>query len=148
MVYLTQKEADDLIQMVKWIEQNELPVIIPLPGKINEYSALCALRKNKFTISLRRGSVASSKVTFQGRTSNNQVLLRIDICGQNKKHMNPDGSIIAGSHIHIYKEGYGERYAEPFNPGTDSLTDVCKIFFDKFCIIDTMVYEQTLMGGI
>jgi len=29
------------------------------------------------------------------------------------KHTNPDGEIITGNHLHIYKEGYGDKIAQP-----------------------------------
>jgi len=52
-------------------------------------------------------------------------------------HENPDGEIIRGAHIHIYKEGYGDKFAFPVKDFED-VEDVLKALtkFCEFCNIE------------
>jgi len=36
-------------------------------------------------------------------------LLRLDVSGP--PHRNPDGELIACPHLHVYREGYGDKWA-------------------------------------
>ena len=52
-------------------------------------------------------------------------------------HKNPDGKIIKGAHIHIYKEGYGDKFAYPITDfGINRTNYTIKKMFTillKFC---------------
>ncbi len=39
------------------------------------------------------------------------VLVRIDLAGA--PHRNPDGEEIPCPHLHVYREGYADKWAEP-----------------------------------
>ena len=83
----------------------------------------------------RAGSIRISRCTFQERYNVTIALVRLDL-DENKPHQNPDGIVIKGPHIHIYKEGYGDRWAYllseispcPFSNTSDLLTS-----FTEFC---------------
>jgi len=58
------------------------------------------------------------------------------------KHVNPDGEEFSGSHIHIYREGYGDKFAYDISSekfldkftNSEDLTDALYDFM-KFCNI-------------
>jgi hypothetical protein len=51
------------------------------------------------------------KGTYQNRARYVVVLVRLDFGG--KPHRNPDGEEIASPHLHIYREGVGDKWAYP-----------------------------------
>lgn len=83
----------------------------------------------------RAGSIRISRCTFQERYNITIALIRLDL-DENKPHQNPDGAIINGPHIHIYREGYGDRWAYPINeldPCPFSNTSDLLTSFIEFC---------------
>jgi hypothetical protein len=59
------------------------------------------------------------------------VLVRLDIKGA--PHTNPDGSRLTGTHLHLYREGYHDKRAQPVNAGLfPDLADIQRSFTD-FC---------------
>lgn len=82
-------------------------------------------RKIKFWLDLAESSRSTSLIIglAADRKSKEQVragsqqLVRIDLSDKPEilRHMNPDGSVIIGSHIHIDIEGLGIRWAFPLD---------------------------------
>ena len=60
---------------------------------------------------LYRGRINLAKNTFQNRARRSVILARLDVAGP--PHRNPDGQEIPAPHLHIYKEGYGDKWAVP-----------------------------------
>lgn len=65
------------------------------------------------------------------------VLVRLDINGA--PHTNPDGQRLGGTHLHIYREGFEDRWAYPVDPRefrnlSDTWTTVED--FCRFCHIE------------
>ena len=61
-----------------------------------------------FLLSMKRNTY---EITAQLRTRERHVpLARIDNAAQ---HVNPDGTVLRGPHLHIFKEGEGLAWAEP-----------------------------------
>jgi len=64
------------------------------------------------------------------------VLVRLDFGGH--PHRNPDGEEILSPHLHIYKEGYGDKWAIPVPtdrfPNMDDLWKTLEDFM-RFCNI-------------
>ena len=58
--------------------------------------------------------VKITKVTFQNRARQVVVLLRLDIDGA--PHRNPDGTEVGCPHLHIYRQGYADKWAFPAPP--------------------------------
>ena len=63
-----------------------------------------------------------TKVTYQTRARQIIVLARLDF---GPDHRNPDGNIVGSPHLHVYREGYGDKWAYKLD---DKLKD--KIGFD------------------
>jgi hypothetical protein len=68
-----------------------------------------ANRREQFVLDLRRGRIDLAKGTYQNRGRQVVVLVRLDFGGA--PHRNPDGEEIESPHLHVYREGYGDRWA-------------------------------------
>jgi hypothetical protein len=105
---LTQAEADALIAMEKHRvnnDRNDFPVggqslVVPLQSPD---------RREQFVLDLRTGRIDLLRVTMQNRGRHVIVLVRLDLGGA--PHRNPDGEEIPAPHLHIYREGYGDKWA-------------------------------------
>lgn len=106
---LPQSRADSLIAMPKRRISDTVwdypvggsSVAIPLESMDGAESFLLDLWTSKYSLRKR---------TYQNRFSRAIILVRLDI--HTRPHRNPDNTMIASPHIHIYKEGFGDRWAE------------------------------------
>jgi len=106
---LTQKEADMLLSLIKVLAENK-PILFPIPGNSAHLEVFSTSSNDKFVIDInRKGQIKISKCTYQTRYKKSTILLRVDIDGPD--HTNPDGEIVPCPHIHIYREGYEDRWA-------------------------------------
>jgi hypothetical protein len=82
----------------------------------------------------RRGKIKLSKCTYQERYQVIEILLRLDIDGP--PHENPDGLIVPCPHLHVYKEGYADKWAYSISPkdftNTMDLVNTLKDFL-QYC---------------
>jgi len=67
--------------------------------------------RESFLLDLTRGRIKLSKVTMQNRARQVVVLARLDVDGP--PHRNPDDQEVPCPHLHIYREGYGDKWALP-----------------------------------
>ena len=93
-------------------------------------------RREQFLLDLSRGRINLKKVKMQTRGRQIIVLVRLDLGGA--PHRNPDGEEIPVPHLHVYREGYGDKWAMPVP--TDqfrAVSDVWTAFEDfmRFCNI-------------
>lgn len=109
---MTGEEALNYIKTEKEIIEKR----ISFP-KQNEFLIMNAVTKDKpnekFIVDINRKRAIISRCTLQQRVYTSIPLIRLDI--DTKPHKNPDGKIIGGNHIHIYKEGYDLGWAYPLN---------------------------------
>lgn len=108
---LTQADADNLIAMQKTFEDRS-PISMH-PGADYSRVLIGADLHERFLMDVWRGTVRISKARLQTRARKVVVLVRVDVNGA--PHTNPDGTILNGTHIHIYREGYEARWAYPLN---------------------------------
>lgn len=108
-------ETNDALRHIQ-IEKTIIEDMIKFPEQ-NEYILLNATSRGninqKYLIDINRKRAILSRCTFQKRIHNSIPLVRLDI--GNKPHKNPDGEVLEGNHIHIYKEGYNLAWAYPLN---------------------------------
>ena len=108
---LTQKEANYLLSLLKYILETG-KYIFPDVGDYNYITLISKDNKYEFIIDInRKNKVKPNKCSYQKRYRNDIILLRLDINGPN--HTNPDGKVIKGSHLHIYREGFNISWAYP-----------------------------------
>ena len=108
---LTQEEAEHLLAMIKQTLVDN--ITFPEKGDKLEFNAKSVSTKDLFSIIIFRGKINPYKYSYNIRvTKNGAILLGLDI-NNTGKHRNPDGSIICGSHWHIYSKDHGRQYAIP-----------------------------------
>jgi hypothetical protein len=62
-------------------------------------------------LDVTRGQIKLTKATYQNRARQAIVLMRLDLDGP--PHRNPDDQEIPCPHLHVYREGYGDKWAIP-----------------------------------
>lgn len=110
---LTQIEAERLIKLEKhWLKQkNQEKLEYPIFGGKLLIPLTCMEGRENFFLDLTRSSIVLTKETKQLRGRQIIPLLRLDIGGP--PHRNPDDIEIPSPHLHIYREGYGDKWAIP-----------------------------------
>ncbi len=91
-------------------------------------------QREYFLLDIGRGRINLLKGTYQTRARQIVILARIDFGGS--PHRNPDGTDVACPHLHLYREGFGDKWAEPVPVATfESSDDRWQLFQDflKFC---------------
>lgn len=130
---LTQAEADALIALEKH-RTNEQDWDFPLGGESISVPLQSADGREQFLLDLSRGRIDLRKVKMQSRGRQIVVLVRLDLAGP--PHRNPDGQEIGTPHIHVYREGYADKWAFPV-PGNNfgDLADVWATLVDflRYC---------------
>lgn len=135
---LLQETADNLIKMEKYIMDSQ--IIFPKAADFVKLDVVSSDGKEKFLLDInRKGTLKLTRCTYQKRYMTNIHLVRLDI--DTKPHRNPDGTVISPSHIHIYKEGWGIKWAYPLDEFKEitftNLSNLTHTFleFCKFCNI-------------
>jgi hypothetical protein len=107
---LTQNEVDELLRMLKSLSNNgQIP--FPLSGGSTTFEARSNSTNEKFLIDVNRKGQITFRCTYQTRFKKSNILLRIDL--QGPSHTNPDMTKVPVPHIHIWKEGFEDRWAYP-----------------------------------
>ena len=89
-----------------------------------------------FKLDIRKGRLELRTLNTGLRAKECYILVRLDI--NDRDHRNPDGKIISGNHIHIYKENFGDSYSYPAEDyGFTEFDNMPKIIEDfvNFCNI-------------
>ncbi|MFH1264523.1 MAG: hypothetical protein ABIK89_02265 [Planctomycetota bacterium] len=130
---LSQQRADQLIDLPKGCV-NLSPIQFPLPGQAIQLELKSLDDKESFLVDVnRKGRIKLSKCTYQERYEVVEILLRLDVGGP--PHVNPDGEEVVAPHLHIYREGFGDKWARPAPPdfsSTDNLPRTLEHFL-KYC---------------
>jgi len=129
---LTQSEADTLLAVEK-ASVNTAQVDFPDMGGVLSLPLVWTDGRQQFLLDIRKARIDLVKCTFQNRAKQTVILARLDIGGP--QHRNPDGLEIACPHLHLYREGYGDKWAYPLpvefkNP--DDLWQSLEDFMDFF----------------
>lgn len=106
-MYLTEEEFKYLLALEKRFEDSEG---LSVGSGTWSRDILAVQTKDMFILDYRRASIEFKKFTFNKRYRNSIILLRYDALG---RHTNPDGQTFEGAHVHIYKEGYNDKFAYP-----------------------------------
>jgi hypothetical protein len=114
---LTQDGADGLLAMEK-VRDDENEHLFPQAGGSLSLPLFSVDRREEFVLDLSRGRIDLAKVKFQNRARQVVVLARLDLGGP--PHRNPDGEEIPCPHLHLYRVGYGDKWAQPLPAGVFS----------------------------
>ena len=107
---LTQAEADALIAMEKH-NADEQEYDYPGLGGAIRIALISPDKRENFFLDISRGRIDLKKGTYQNRARQIIILARLDFGGP--PHRNPDDVEIPCPHLHIYHEGFGDKWAMP-----------------------------------
>lgn len=109
-INLTQDEAQKLMAMEKKaLDKKEW--VFPGPADRIAVPLTSTDQRESFILDVTRYQMKLSKATFQNRARVAIILYRLDIDGP--LHRNPDGEEIPCPHLHVYREGYADKWATP-----------------------------------
>ena len=105
---ITQAEADKLIEMEKrYVDEKDWT--FPPSGQQVALALTSLDKREHFMLDVTRAQIKLTKATFQNRARQAIILMRLDLDGP--PHRNPDGQEILCPHLHVYKEGFGDKWA-------------------------------------
>jgi hypothetical protein len=144
-INLTQDEADKLMAMEKRAV-DEKDWLFPDAG-IRIAIPLASLDKREsFMLDVTRSQIKLSKATYQNRARTAIILMRLDLDGP--PHTNPDGVEIPCPHLHTYREGYGDKRAEPAPPTTYTNTVDLFATFETFMQQCNVTHPPRIQKGL
>jgi len=142
---LTQAEADQFMQMVKHFVRAPASITIP-PGADETYELASLDDRESFLLDIWRGTLRLTKLKFQNRVRIAIILVRLDVDGA--PHTNPDGQTLSGTHLHVFREGYDDRWAYPVDPSKFTLLGDPGATFQEFCAFCKIESPPSVQGVI
>jgi hypothetical protein len=134
-INLTQPEADALIAMEKHRVSDERSDF-PMNGQSLSLMLQSSDKREQFLLDISRGRIDLMRGKYQNRARQVVVLVRLDFGGPPRR--NPDDTEVACPHLHVYREGYGHKWAVPVPvetfPRTGDLWGTLEDFM-RFCNI-------------
>lgn len=131
---ISQREADDLLAMEK-IALTFEAINFPDFGSAVTVPLISTDGSEEFYLDVRRNRINVNKGTIQNRARTVIILARLDIGGA--PHRNPDGVEIGCPHLHLYREGFGDKWALDATPLIGANADHWSAYqqFIRFCNI-------------
>jgi hypothetical protein len=109
---IPQAKADALMAVLKYLLE-KAEIKFPMMGTSLLLDARSHDGRESFLFDVnRKGKIKVTKCTYQERYVG-EVLMRLDIDGP--PHENPDGALVPCPHLHVYREGYGDKWANPID---------------------------------
>jgi hypothetical protein len=142
---ISQAEADLLLSMEK-IRTDDEPRNFPRPGENIPFELKSVDGRESFALDVVRGRISISKCTYQNRARGIIILARLDLDGG--PHRNPDGQYVPCPHIHLYREGYGDKWAWPVAEVIGGFTDDLRGAYDQFCSFCNITKPPHLQRGL
>lgn len=142
---LTQSEANILIKMPKFPQDAQIRYVYPMNEMRMEIPLISDDDRELFSLDLWKGKL-SFKSKYQTRGRKTIILVRVDLHGA--PHRNPDGQEVPGSHIHLYQEGFDDKWAYPIDPEKfTNIHDLWQTFLDfmNFCNIQRLNIDRRLL---
>jgi hypothetical protein len=109
---ISQAEADVLIAMEKQCAESNI-CLFPEPGGSLAIALTSLDKRENFILDVTRSQIKLTKATYQNRARQAIILMRLDLDGPNHRNPGPDYQEISCPHLHIYREGYGDKWAIP-----------------------------------
>jgi hypothetical protein len=85
--------------------------LFPQPGGRLSIDLVSSDKRENFILDITRAQIKLTKATYQNRARQAIILMRLDLDGP--PHRNPDDQEIPCPHLHVYREGYGGKWAIP-----------------------------------
>lgn len=103
---LSQIDAESLLRMDKKPATQDVFHFPDLGGRI-EVPLVSRDERERFSLDINRKRIALT-TGYQARGRQVTVLARLDFAAA---HRNPDGTEVGVPHLHLYREGYGDKWA-------------------------------------
>jgi hypothetical protein len=103
---LSQAEADALLRMEKYRVDATAHAFPDLGGHI-QIALQSQNQREAFSLDISRRRIALT-TKYQTRGRHSVVLARLDF---NSPHRNPDDTEVGIPHLHLYREGFGDKWA-------------------------------------
>jgi len=87
-------------------------------------------QREYFLLDIGRGKINLLKGKYQTRAKQVVILARVDFGGA--PHRNPDGEEIPSPHLHVFQEGYGDKWAKPLPIDTFANPDDPWVLLEDF----------------
>jgi len=142
---LTQAEAERFMGMAKYFVRPPASISIP-PGIDETYEIAAVHDRERFLLDIWRGTLRLTKLRFQNRVRIVDVLVRLDVDGA--PHTNPDGQHLSGTHLHLFREGYDDRWAYPVDSKIFTLLSDPATTFQEFCAFCKIESPPPVQGVI
>lgn len=143
---IPQAEADRLFAMQK-VRVDDSQHRYPHAGGQLNIPLKSVDKKEEFMLDITRSRIVVAKGGLQNRARQTIILARLDFGGQ--PHRNPDGAEIASPHLHLYREGYGDKWAFPVNvdefPNADDMWSALQDFMRYCNIVNPPVIQSVLI---
>ncbi len=124
---ITQEEFDYLIKQEKVLDDLAPIELAPAPKEWTR-SLTAAEIKEKFLLDFFRSGFELTKYTYNKRHRQTIILVRYDSFG---RHTNPDGVTFNGPHVHLYREGFNDKFAFPVSELGVGQNDRINIVLEK-----------------
>lgn len=142
---LSQEEADALRAMEKRREDTAQRYAYPVGGGRVTVPLISLDERERFILDVSQRRIQLNRNRFQVRARTVIVLARLDL--DDLPHRNPDGEVITGPHLHLYREGFGDKWAsslpDQFTDPKDCMLTLSQ--FLEFCVVRDAVFED---GGL
>lgn len=143
---ITQVEADRLLGLPKGRVSTKVWPYPSLGGQL-AIPLRSQDRREKFLLDVGRKSIDLTKGTYQNRARKIVVLARLDFDA--RPHRNPDGQSVMSPHLHLYREGYGDKWAvevpsADFSTNADDPWTMLKDFMSYCNVVECPIIEPGL----
>lgn len=142
---LTQAEADALLAIEKR-RADEDERDFPGAGGMIAVPLVSTDGRERFHLDLRRGRINIGKGTYQNRGRQVVSLARLD-CG-GAPHRNPDGKEVGSPHLHLYREGFGDKFAFPVPSDHFRNLDDAWLTLEDFMQFCNIVHPPIIRRGL
>jgi hypothetical protein len=127
MIDLTQAEANLLLAMEKHRTNDDSH---RFGSQRLEIPLQSVDQREHFLLDIGRGRINLLKGTYQTRAKQTVILARLDFGGQ--PHRNPDGEEVFSPHLHIFREGFADKWAQPLPAEHFANSDDSWVLFEDF----------------
>ena len=147
-LFLPQAVADQLLKVEKFRTSEDTH---PFPDDAGG-SLMAPLKsadgREEFFLDLWRGGVNLKKGRYQNRARKTIILARLDFEGA--PHRNPDDEEIPCPHLHVYREGFGDKWAIRLPrhefPNTEDKWRLFQDFMTYCTIVSPPRFDRGLFG--
>jgi hypothetical protein len=99
-------------------------MVVSGPGGRIAISLTSLDKQENFMLDVTRSQIKLTKATYQNRARAVVILMRLDLDGP--LHRNPDGVEVPCPHLHTYREGFGDKWAQP--AAAETYTNTADLF--------------------